>query len=123
MIILLFIAIRLLLISALICFLIILFKNNSFHQTIQTITKGFHAALKRSGFHFPKKNNSIELYKWGIDKHVDICEESLESATRPPMDLVDWMKHGYPKSPDHMQRCNINCNCQLIYVDKIHQPN
>ena len=81
---------------------------------IKTFAQGFKEGLKGAGFLFPRKSYAIELFKWETMEDDDVCEDCLERASWPAMDIADWMKEGLPRTPEADTRCGGQCRCELI---------
>lgn len=79
-----------------------------------------HKGLTSSSTRYP-----VELYKWVAMDDEEVCEECLERASWPPMDIADWMKAGLPRTPEADTECGRNCRCQLmLYESKVtHREN
>jgi hypothetical protein len=56
----------------------------------------------------------LELWKWETLQDEDVCDDCLERATWPAMDIADWMKVGMPGTPEVETECGDNCRCQLV---------
>lgn len=95
--------------------------------TFRIFKHGLRSALKDCGFHMqnaPGQKYSIDLYKWTINEHEEICEDSLDRATWPAMDIADWMKEGLPRASDGTSLCGRDCQCKLtrVRVKRTRQP-
>lgn len=95
--------------------------------TFRIFKNGLKSAFKDCGFnvaHTPGSKYSIDLYKWTINEHEEICEESLERASWPAMDIADWMQEGLPRSSDGTSLCGRDCQCKLsrVRVKRSRQP-
>ncbi len=82
----------------------------------KTIAQGFREALRACGF-FVWKKYPVELWIWETMQDEDVCEDCLERASWPPMDIADWMKEGMPTSPEADTKCADQCRCQLVRYD------
>ncbi|MGE0267854.1 MAG: hypothetical protein AB7S78_05310 [Candidatus Omnitrophota bacterium] len=91
------------------------FKNLNHDGAFDTFKNGIKTAFKDCGFNVKTKDSgySIELYKWTINENDEVCEEALDRATWPAMDIADWMKEGLPRSADGTSLCGRNCRCKL----------
>jgi len=101
-------------------------KSLSNDGAFEALKNGIKSACQ--GFRFDEKTKdnsySIELYKWSINENDEVCEEALERATWPAMDIADWMKEGLPRSADGTSLCGRNCQCKLnrYKVRRTRQP-
>jgi len=84
-------------------------NQNAYHTFIQ----GMKEALKGCGFVFNQKLYSVELYKWVAQEDDEVCEDCLERASWPAMDIADWMKVGLPNTKEASTHCKDNCRCEL----------
>lgn len=60
----------------------------------------------------------VELYKWVTAGDSAVCADCLERASWAPMDIVDWMKEGLPRTPEADTACGENCRCRLILTQR-----
>ena len=91
----------------------LIFKSMPAHNALRTLGNGFQEGLKFCGFLFPKRY-PVELWKWETMDDEDVCEDCLERASWPPMDIADWMKEGMPRTAEADTPCGNHCRCQLI---------
>ena len=112
----------LLLVIISLCLLAVLWtKKILLRPSLHTLWEGFKEGLKGSGFLFRKHRYPIELWKWETMDDEDVCEDCLERANWPPMDIADWMKEGLPRTTEAQTSCGEHCRCQLIrYQPKVH---
>ena len=87
---------------------------HSTKEALRTIMNGFRQGLRHCGVNLSKKKCPVELWKWETMKDEDVCEDCLERTSWPPMDIVDWMKEGVPRTPEADTYCSPNCRCELI---------
>ena len=78
------------------------------------IKNGIKEGLKGSGFLLPKTRYPVELYQWVAMDDEEVCEDCLERASLPPMDIADWMKEGLPGTPEADTQCGEDCRCKLV---------
>ncbi len=88
--------------------------NKKVKQGLRILWQGFQEALKGSGVAPVRPRYPVELYKWETMDDEDVCEDCLERATWPPMDIADWMKEGLPGTPEAETECGHECRCRLI---------
>jgi len=85
---------------------------------------GFKEGLKASGLARSPARYPVELWEWVTLDDDEVCEDCLEKASLPPMDIADWMKEGLPGTPEAQTECGQNCRCQLVpYNPKIRNRN
>lgn len=108
------IALRILFFAAAVTLIYFYVKSLKSDGSIDIFKNGLKSALADCGFLFgSKKDIPIEVYKWTINERDDVCEESLDRATWPAMDIADWMKEGLPRYSDGSSLCGRDCRCKL----------
>ena len=90
-----------------------LWRHPSFRDSARTLLDGFRTALKDCGW-TPKRRYEVELWKWEVMNDEDVCEDCLERASWPPMDIADWMQAGIPRTPEAETECGEECRCRLV---------
>lgn len=93
--------------------------------SLAVLLNGIKSGLKNWGLTSSAACYPVELYKWVAMDDEEVCEECLERASWPPMDIADWMKAGLPRTPEADTECGRNCRCQLmLYESRIpHREN
>lgn len=91
-------------------------KHKSAKDAFLTIKGGIKSALRDCGFVFKPKTSSLELYVW-VPQEDETCEDAMERASWPPMDIADWMKAGLPRTPEAGTACGKNCRCELMLIE------
>lgn len=92
----------------------ILFQNASFRESWQTLLGGIRQGLKEFGLPSGSSRYPVELYVWETIDDEDVCEDCLERACWPAMDIADWFKEGLPGTPEAETECGKKCRCQLV---------
>ena len=87
-------------------------------EVFRIIRTGFHHGLRQCGLTISKKKLPIELWKWQTMDDEDVCADCLERATRPAMDIADWMKEGLPGTPEAYTECGESCRCELVLYEQ-----
>jgi len=82
-------------------------------ESLRTLRAGFQTAMKDCGF-TTKRKYPVELWVWETMHDEDVCEDCLERASWPPMDIADWMKEGIPGTPEAETECGEHCRCRLV---------
>ncbi|MBP9853422.1 MAG: hypothetical protein KBD53_00985 [Candidatus Omnitrophica bacterium] len=115
MIIALWIILRILFFAAAIFLLYQYFKSLINDGSFHVMKHGLNKPFKNSQFDTKANHNqyTLELYKWSINEGENVCEEALDRAAWPAMDIADWMKEGLPRSSDGTSLCGRNCQCKL----------
>ena len=85
----------------------------SLKEAFKTLWNGIREGLKGTSL-WARKRYPVELWKWETMQDEDVCEDCLERASWPPMDIADWMKEGLPGTPEAETQCGPNCRCQLV---------
>lgn len=88
-------------------------------EALRIIIGGFRQGLRQCGLLIAKKKCSVELWKWQAMDDEDVCEDCLQRASWPAMDIADWMKEGLPRTPEAQTECEEHCRCELVR----HEPN
>ena len=83
-------------------------------EAIQTILAGFQEGLRQCGLYLSRRKYPVELWKWETMEDEDVCDDCLERASWPPMDIADWMKEGMPRTPEAHTQCAQQCRCHLV---------
>lgn len=91
-----------------------LFFNKKLRESLHTLATGFLKGLGGSGLLVSKKKWPLELYKWETMDDEDVCDDCLERASWPPMDIADWMKEGMPRTAEADTECAEECRCRLV---------
>ena len=81
------------------------FSTTKINSYFETFLHGCREALHGCGFHIGKRQYPVELYKWVVEDPDKVCEECLDRATWPSMDIADWMSAGLPNTPEARTRC------------------
>jgi hypothetical protein len=89
-----------------------LVKDRRYSEGGRTLFNGFRSALK--GYGFTNRRYPVELWKWETMQDEDVCDDCLERAEWPPMDIADWMKEGLPGTPEAETECGEHCRCRLV---------
>jgi len=98
-----------------------LFSNIKIKESLRTFASGFLKGLSGSGLLDTKKKLPLELYQWETMDDEGVCDDCLERASWPPMDIADWMKEGIPRTPEVDTECGDKCRCRLVpYTPTIH---
>ncbi len=74
-------------------------------------------ARSRRLFSFKTPKYPVELWKWETLDDEEVCEDCLERASWPPMDIADWMKEGMPRTEEAETHCGENCRCELVIYE------
>lgn len=120
MIIMFWIFLRFLFIGLLALLIVIAITNKFTQEALQTLWNGIKEGLRGSGFLFPSKNE-VELYRWVVTDEEHVCDDGIERASWPPMDIADWMKAGLPGTPEADTDCGSECSCKLLRCDRTDQ--
>ena len=125
MVIVLWVLLRILFLASAVFLIYYLFRLSRHDRSLPVFFAGIKTALKDCGFHFKNRSYSLELYKWAINENEEVCEESLDRASWPAMDIADWMKEGLPRDAEGHSLCGKDCDCKLILYkkEKIRQSN
>ena len=91
-----------------------LIRSSKSKETFHTILNGLKEGLKGCGFNLQGPKYPVELYEWVAANDDEVCEDCLERASWPPMDIADWMKEGLPKTSEADTECGENCRCKLV---------
>lgn len=119
MIIFFFFIIRVLCMAAAIILLYSLFTNQGKENWLSTLNNGIKEGLRGCGFKIKKSEYSIELYRWVITDPENVCDDGLDRANWPAMDIADWMKVGLPGTPEADTECGEDCTCELRLYKKM----
>ena len=90
---------------------------DKFKEALAIVRNGMRQAFLGCGFSFQKTRHPVELYSWQTMDDEDVCEDCLERASRPAMDIADWIKEGLPRTPEAGTKCGKNCRCELIQAE------
>ena len=82
----------------------------------------FKEELKGNLFLPRKYRCPLELWKWETTDDESVCEDCLERANWPPMDIADWMKEGLPGTPEAHTHCKEHCRCELVLHHEPQRP-
>lgn len=106
------ILIKIFLIIAAACLFIALMR---YKKSFQTLISGIKEGLRGCGFFIAKRRYPIELYQLTSEEtdEDEMCDDCLEAIDWDPMDIADWMKEGFPKTPEPYSKCHGECHCQL----------
>jgi len=61
-----------------------------------------------------KSRYPLDLWVWETNGEADVCDECLDRASWPPMDIVEWIKEGLPRTPECDTHCGEKCRCQIV---------
>ena len=56
----------------------------------------------------------LDLWVWETANDGEVCEDCRERASWPPMDIAEWFKEGFPRTPECETHCGENCRCQIV---------
>lgn len=90
-----------------------LFLNPKLPEALQILRNGFREGLRGGGL-AEKPRYPVELWVWETMDDDEVCEDCLERASWPPMDIADWMKEGLPGTPESETGCRHECRCRLV---------
>ena len=83
-------------------------------ESAKALADGFKHALADCGLFTRKNECPIELYKWVTMDDEDVCDDCLDRASWPPMDIADWMKYGLPQTSEADTEC---CRNEILFDD------
>ena len=89
-------------------------RSNYCLEHRRILWEGFRKGLRGCGLNVSKKKLPVELWKWETMEDDEVCEDCLERASWPPMDIADWMKVGMPGTPEAQTDCTHGCRCRLV---------
>ena len=95
-------------------FFFLLFSHQGIPQALQNLIHELKQGLKRGRPLSPQSRYPIELWIWEATADNDVCEDCLERALWPPMDIADWMREGHPRTPESETECGDGCRCRLV---------
>ena len=96
------------------------FRKRLLRESLRTVWEGFNEGLKGCGLCMKKQKYPVELWEWVTMDDEDVCDDCLERASLPAMDIADWMKEGMPGTEEAQTECGKNCRCRLVpYKPKV----
>ena len=95
-----------------------LWKTPFVRNSLSTFLHGFKEGLKGSGLKSSARAYPVELWVWETMDDHEVCEDCLERASWPPMDIADWMKEGLPRTSESETQCGHHCRCQIVPFKK-----
>lgn len=93
-------------------------KTPGFQRSWKILANGFKDAWRGAAWTGQRPRYPVDLWVWETMEDEDVCEDCLQRAQMPPMDIADWMKHGIPGTPEAETECGENCRCRLIPYKK-----
>ena len=96
--------------------------RQGFKEAIQIVKRGFYRGLLYCGLNISKRKCPVELWKWETMDDENVCDDCLQRAALPPMDIAEWMKIGLPTNPEAHTDCGKDCRCRLILYKPEKQP-
>ncbi len=107
---------RILFLGTAIFLLVYLIINSKNKDALHVLARGIQEGLRRCGLIIAEKDQyTVELYKWVALDDGEACEDCLQRASWPAMDIADWMKKGLPKTLEAHTQCGEHCRCQLVF--------
>jgi len=102
--------------SSLIFLIFMLSTEDRYKDKLMIIKEGIFEAFRNCGLIFKKRNNRVELYQWVTAEDESVCSNCYQRSLMAPMDIIDWMEEGLPRTPEARTLCKENCRCSLIIV-------
>ena len=115
MLILFWLIVRIIFIITAVTLILYLIRCSKDKNSFSTLLNGIKSGLKEWGFTMNKTRYPVELYKWVTCDDEEICEDCVERAGWPAMDIADWMKAGLPGTPEAHTECGEDCRCELVF--------